>query len=85
MYNSLPPEGVLDPKVPWSRINPNSRLWLILKARLTGKPQGDGYNYSSYVNISNEEADRLIANMKKDPMGYPSLDQESGTPPQWVE
>ena len=80
-----PPEGILDPKVPWSRINPNSRLWLILKARLTGKPQGDGYNYSSYVNISNEEADRLIANMKKDPRGYPSLDQESGTPPQWME
>jgi hypothetical protein len=85
MYNSLPPEGVLDPKVPWSRINPNSRLWLILKARLTGKPQGDGYNYSSYVNISNEEADRLIANMKKDPRGYPSLDQESGTPIDWME
>ena len=80
-----PPEGILDPKVPWSRINPNSRLWLILKARLTGKPQGDGYNYSSYVNLSNEEADRLIANMKKDPRGYPSLDQESGTPPQWME
>ena len=85
MYNSLPPEGVLDPKVPWSRINPNSRLWLILKARLTGRPQGDGYNYSSYVNISNEEADRLIANMKKDPRGYPSLDQESGTPIDWME
>ena len=84
-FTTPPPEGVLDPKIPWSRINPNSRLWLILKARLTGKPQGDGYNYSSYVNISNEEADRLIANMKKDPMGYPSLDQESGTPPQWME
>ena len=46
-FTTPPPEGVLDPKIPWSRINPNSRLWLILKARLTGKPQGDGYNYSS--------------------------------------
>jgi hypothetical protein len=80
-----PPEGILDPKIPWSRINPNSRLWLILKARLTGRPQGDGYNYSSYVNITEAEADTLIANMKKDPRGYPSLDQESGTPPQWME
>lgn len=79
-----PPEGVLDPKIPWSRINPNSRLWLILKARLTGRPQ-DGYNYSSYVNITEAEADTLIANMKKDPRGYPSLDQESGTPVQWME
>lgn len=85
-YDHLPqpPEGVLDPKVPWSRINPNSSLWLILKARLTGRPQ-DGYNYSSYVNISEADADRLIANMKKDPRGYPSLDQESGTPVQWME
>jgi hypothetical protein len=79
-----PPEGVLDPKIPWSRINPNSRLWIILKARLTGRPT-EGENYSSYVNISEADADRLIANMKKDPRGYPSLDQESGTPVQWME
>lgn len=79
-----PPEGILDPQVPWSRINPNSRLWVILKARLTGRPQGSE-NYSSYVNISEADADRLIANMKKDPRGYPSLDQTSGTPVQWME
>ena len=79
-----PPEGVLDPKIPWSRINPNSRLWIILKARLTGRPT-EGENYSSYVNISEADADRLITNMKKDPRGYPSLDQESGTPVQWME
>lgn len=85
-YDHLPqpPEGVLDLKVPWSRISPNSRLWVILKARLTGRPQ-DGHNYSSYVNISEADADRLIANMKKDPRGYPSLDQESGNPVQWME
>ena len=79
-----PPEGILDPKIPWSRINPNSRLWIILKARLTGRPT-EGENYSSYVNISEADADRLIANMKKDPRGYPSLDQESGNPVQWME
>ena len=84
MYLPQPPEGVLDPQIPWSRINPNSRLWVILKARLTGRPQ-QGENYSSYVNISEADADRLIANMKKDPRGYPSLDQSSGTPVQWME
>jgi len=79
-----PPEGVLHPKMPWSRINPNSRLWLILKSKLTGRRQGDE-SYTSYVNLSDEDADRLIANIKKDPRGYPSLDQESGTPIQWME
>jgi murein DD-endopeptidase MepM/ murein hydrolase activator NlpD len=79
-----PPEGVLDPQIPWSRINPNSRLWVTLKARLTGRPT-DGEHYSSYVNISEADADRLIANMKKDPRGYPSLDQAGGNPVQWME
>lgn len=85
-YDNLPqpPEGVLHPKIPWSRINPNSRLWLVLKSKLTGRRQGDE-SYTSYVNLSDADADRLIANMKKDPRGYPSLDQESGTPLQWME
>ena len=79
-----PPEGVLDPKIPWSYVSPKSRLWVTLKARLTGRPT-DGEHYSSYVNITEAEADRLIENLKKDPRGYPSLDQESGTPVQWME
>lgn len=79
-----PPEGILDPQIPWSRINPNSRLWVTLKARLTGRPT-DGEHYSSYVNISEADADRLIANLKKDPRGYPSLDQAGGNPVQWME
>jgi murein DD-endopeptidase MepM/ murein hydrolase activator NlpD/biotin carboxyl carrier protein len=83
-YLPQPPEGVLDPKIPWSRINPNSRLWLVLKSKLTGRRQGDEF-YSSYVNLSDADADKLIANMKKDPRGYPSLDQTSGTPVQWME
>ena len=79
-----PPEGVLYPKIPWSRINPNSRLWLVLKSKLTGRRQGDE-SYTSFVNLSDADADRLIANLKKDPRGYPSLDQESGTPLEWME
>jgi murein DD-endopeptidase MepM/ murein hydrolase activator NlpD len=59
-------------------------LWGTLKARLTGRPNEYG-NYSSYVNITEADADRLIANMKKDPRGYPQLDQSSGTPSQWLE
>jgi len=78
------PEGVLDPQIPWSYVSPKSRLWVTLKARLTGRPT-DGEHYSSYVNITEAEADKLIENLKKDPRGYPSLDQTSGTPVQWME
>jgi hypothetical protein len=80
-----PPEGILDPQKPWHLPMPKSvGLWGTLKARLTGRPNEYG-NYSSYVNISEAEADTLIANMKKDPRGYPQLDQTSGTPSQWME
>jgi len=79
-----PPEGILDPQIPWSRIRPQSRLWNTLKARLTGRPT-NGEHYSSYVNLTGADADRLIENLKKDPRGYPSLDQSSGTPIQWME
>jgi murein DD-endopeptidase MepM/ murein hydrolase activator NlpD len=79
-----PPEGILDPQIPWSRIRPQSPLWNTLKARLTGRPT-NGEHYSSYVNLTEADADRLIENLKKDPRGYPSLDQSSGTPIQWME
>lgn len=79
-----PPEGILDPQIPWSYVRPQSPLWNTLKARLTGRPT-NGEHYSSYVNISEADADRLIENLKKDPRGYPSLDQSSGTPIQWME
>jgi hypothetical protein len=80
-----PPEGILDPQKPWHLPMPKRpALWGTLKARLTGRPNEYG-NYSSYVNISEAEADTLIANMKKDPRGYPQLDQTSGTPSQWME
>jgi hypothetical protein len=79
-----PPEGILDPQVPWSYVRPQSPLWNTLKARLTGRPT-NGEHYSSYVNLTEADADRLIENLKKDPRGYPSLDQTSGTPVQWME
>jgi hypothetical protein len=79
-----PPEGILDPQIPWSYVRPQSPLWNTLKARLTGRPT-NGEHYSSYVNLTEADADRLIENLKKDPRGYPSLDQSSGTPIQWME
>ena len=80
-----PPEGILDPQKPWHLPMPKSPgLWGTLKDRLTGRPNEYG-NYSSYVNIGDADADRLIENMKKDPRGYPQLDQSSGTPSQWME
>lgn len=80
-----PPEGILDAQKPWHLPMPKSPgLWGTLKARLTGRPNEYG-NYSSYVNITEADADRLIANMKKDPRGYPQLDQSSGTPSQWMD
>lgn len=80
-----PPEGILDPQKPWHLPMPKSPgLWGTLKARLTGRRNEYG-DYSSYVNITEADADRLIANMKKDPRGYPQLDQSSGTPSQWME
>ncbi len=80
-----PPEGILDPQKPWHLPMPKSPgLWGTLKARLTGRPNEYG-NYSSYVNIGDADADRLIENMKKDPRGYPQLDQTSGTPSQWMD
>jgi murein DD-endopeptidase MepM/ murein hydrolase activator NlpD len=79
-----PPEGILDPQIPWSYVRPQSPLWNTLKARLTGRPT-NGEHYSSYVNLTGADADRLIENLKKDPRGYPSLDQSSGTPIQWME
>ena len=79
-----PPEGILDPQIPWSYVRPQSPLWNTLKARLTGRPT-NGEHYSSYVNLTEADADKLIENLKKDPRGYPSLDQTSGNPVQWME
>jgi len=54
-----------------------ANVWGILKAKLTGKKTDFGH-YSSEVNLSESDADRLIENIKKDPNGYPYLDDHSG-------
>lgn len=76
--SSQPPSGVLDPKNPWYTAKVGERTWKLLKAKLTGNKMDDGTQYSSFVNLSEEDADKLIDNMKKDPRGYPQFNNTGG-------
>jgi murein DD-endopeptidase MepM/ murein hydrolase activator NlpD len=73
-----PPEGVLDPKIPWYTAKVGERTWKLLKARLTGRKMDDGTHYSSFVNLTEADANRLIENLKKDPRGYPQFNNTGG-------
>lgn len=72
-----PPEGVLDPKQSWWTGKVGEKTWVILKAKLTGG-EAFGTGYSSAVNLTNADADKLIENLKKDPRGYPQMDDGGG-------
>lgn len=72
-----PPEGILDPKQPWYLGKVGEKTWVILKARLTGG-EAFGTGYSSFVNLTSADADKLIENLKKDPRGYPQINQTGG-------
>jgi hypothetical protein len=50
------------------------KVWGILKAKLTGKKSEFG-DFISEVNLSDADANKLIKNIKKDPRGYPHLDE----------
>jgi len=75
MNRTEPPKGTLDSQQPWYKGKVSDALWDRLKAKLTGGTDRAGIQYSSFVRISSADADRLIANMKKDPRGYPQVDQ----------
>jgi len=75
MYNSFPPEGTLDPQQPWYKAPIGAAHWDRFKAKLTGGRDASGTSYFSMVNVSAAEADKIIANMKKDPRGYPQINQ----------
>jgi len=66
------PEGLLSPDQPWVK-KPRPTRWEELKAKLTGGTH-NGSTYTSYVNLSGTDADKLIENLKKDPRGYPQVD-----------
>jgi len=72
-----PPEGILDPKQPWWPADKTGeKSWLILKGRLTGRelPELGGTRYSSYVKLSEADANRLIENIKSGGW-YPQVNQ----------
>lgn len=73
------PSGVSIKWYPHNQIGENSRIWLILKAKLTGIKMPNGSQYSSTVNISESDADKIIENIKKDTRGYPQFDEEANS------
>jgi muramidase (phage lysozyme) len=72
-----PPEGILDPKQPWFPGKVGEKTWVTLKAKLTGG-EAFGTGYSSTVNLTSADADKLIENLKKDPRGYPQFNVTGG-------
>ena len=72
---SQPPEGILDPQQPWwPTKNIGEVTWRRLKAKLTGRKDEYGTQYSSFVNLAEADADRLIENIKKYGQ-YPQVNQ----------
>jgi hypothetical protein len=70
-----PPEGILDPQQPWwPTKNIGERLWMQFKAKLTGNKMPDGMQYSSFVKVSEADADRIVENIKKYGQ-YPQVNQ----------
>lgn len=66
MNIETPPAGILDPQQPWYRVQGVSAgVWSIFKAKLTGGTASDGISYSSSVNLTEADADKLIENIKK--------------------
>ncbi len=51
------------------------RTLATLKGQLTGVKQPGGSSVTSYVKLSDKEADELIENIKKDPEGFPNFDE----------
>ena len=78
MNRTEPPKGTLDPQQPWYKgggQNLSAAFWDRFKAKLTGGTDASGTSYFSMVKITSADADKIIANMKKDPRGYPQMDQ----------
>jgi hypothetical protein len=76
MNPAQPPEGILDPKQPyWPADKVGEITWLRLKGKLTGRRvEGISENFTSYVDLGDADADRLIENIKKYGK-YPQVNQ----------
>ena len=68
----------LDPQQPWFKGKISSGLAQELHERLTGNGR-----YDSSVNLSTQDADKLIDNLRKDPRGYPQVDKAGGNMVKW--
>jgi len=53
------------------------RILATLKGQLTGVKQPGGFSATSYVKLSEKEADELIENIKNDPKGFPNFDEDN--------
>ena len=73
-----PPAGTLDKDQPWYRGKIGDAQWDRLKAKLTGGTDAGGTSYSKIIDCSSSEADKIISNMKKDPRGYPQINNPGG-------
>lgn len=70
------PEQFLDPQQPWYKGKVGDNTYTRLKWKLIGGQSPlDGTTYSSFVRLSEADADTLISNLKKEPRGYPQLNQ----------
>jgi len=65
------PSGI----VQWYSNPVGERTWNTFKALLTGKKQPGASSKTSYVKLSDKEADEVIENIKKDPKGVPFFDE----------
>jgi len=72
------PEGLLSPDQPWwTGKRGIERSLENLKGRLTGGEIG-GKTYSSFLNLTSADADKLIENLRKDPRGFPQVSDGGG-------
>ena len=61
----------------YSHQNTSEKTYGVLKAKLTGIKSQFGHYYSE-VKLSEEDADKLIENIKKGPEGFPDLTDKTG-------
>jgi len=66
-----PPSGI----VKWYNTPLGERGWNSFRAQLTGKDYPGASRKTSYVKLSDEEADEVISNIKKDSEGIPLFDE----------
>lgn len=81
------PPGLLDPKYPWQPVHQvGPAVWLRLKGKLTGRkiPELGNEQFTSYVKLSDDDANKLIENIKKSGY-YPQMDRTDKSAGAYIE